>query len=136
MKLLIRILGVLAAIVVVVVGAQIIASETGEVVELHTLANSESHTTRLWVVDHEDRQWLRSGGGAAAGWLARLEQEPRVELTRGGSRGRYQAVVVPDKVSQINALMAAKYGWRDQVVGAFVPDRSTALAIRLDPLSD
>ncbi len=130
-------LGLMAAAFMVPVvaffGLQIVASESGEVVVLHTEDGARGATTRLWVVDHQGHQWLRSGGGASSGWYGRLTAAPRVELERGGERRPYRAVVEPAMTGTVNRLMAEKYGWRDRVVGLLAGDRAAAVAVRLVP---
>jgi hypothetical protein len=133
MKILTWILGVLMGLAVIVFGLQIIASETGEVVVLHTDDGGEEASTRLWIVDHDGDQWLRSGGGSDSGWYARLMAEPRVELTRDGVRGRYIAAIEPDMSEQVNTLMAQKYRWRDDIVAVLAGSRENGVAVRLTP---
>lgn len=125
------ILGVLMALLVIFFGAQIVASETGEVVILYTDDGGEQAATRLWVVDHEGHAWLRSGGDS--GWYQRLVAEPRVELERHGVRRPYLAVPEPAMSGRINTLMKEKYGWREDVVSVLAGSREDAMAIRLNP---
>ncbi len=122
-----------AVLLVVFLGLQVVASESGEVVVLHTEDGAGGAATRLWVVDYQDHQWLRSGGGASSGWYGRLAAAPRVELERGEERRPYVAVVEPAMAGMVNQLMAEKYGWRDRVVGLLAGDRAAAVAVRLVP---
>ncbi|MDZ7668261.1 MAG: nitroreductase/quinone reductase family protein [Gammaproteobacteria bacterium] len=131
MKILAWIVGLIMVLAVIIFGAQIIASETGEVVVLHTDDDGRDATTRLWVVEHDGHQWLRAG--ADSGWYLRLLAEPRVRLERDGVTRTYTARPDPDTVGAVNELMARKYGWRDAVVGLLAPDRDEAQAIRLIP---
>lgn len=133
MKVLGWIVGVIMAVAMVVFGLQIFASESGEVVVLHTEDAGRDAKTRLWVVDYQDRQWLRSGAGAGSAWLERLIAEPRVELERAGQRRAYRAEVEPGMGPHINQLMAEKYGWRDRVVAVLVGGRDAVVAVRLVP---
>lgn len=133
MRVLKWLLGGLMVVAVVVFGLQIIASETGEVVVLYTSAGDEQAGTRLWVVDHDGVQWLRSGGGSGSGWYSRLLAAPRVELERGGLRRSYVASPEPAMAARINELMLAKYGWRDEIVAVLAGSRDNAVAIRLTP---
>ncbi len=133
MKILAWVVGVLMVLAVGVFGLEVLASETGEVVVLHTRAGNEDESTRLWVVDHDGVQWLRSGGGTSSGWYARLVEDPHVELERGGTRRPYLATAQPEQTDLINRLMAAKYGWRDDIIAVLAGSRRNAVAIRLDP---
>ena len=131
MRTLTWILGVLMAVAVIFFGAQIVASETGEVVILYTDDGGDEAATRLWVVDHDGHQWLRTGGDS--GWYARLVAEPRVELERDGARRPYLAVPEPAMSGRINALMKEKYAWREDIVSVLAGSRDRAMAIRLAP---
>lgn len=133
MKILGWVVGVLMLVFVVVFGLQVVASESGEVVVLHTDDAGRDATTRLWVVDHDGRQWLRAS--TDSGWLGRLQASPRVELERGDQRGVYQATVEDGMGDRINALMAEKYGWRDEVIAVLVGGRENAVAVSLTPAS-
>jgi hypothetical protein len=98
---------------------QMVASESGEVVVLHTQTKSgEQFSTRLWVVDHEGDAWLRAGS-ANVGWYQRLIALPEIEIHRESD----QLAVVANPESEyrdaINRLMAEKYGWREAYVGFF-----------------
>ena len=68
-----------------VMALQIVASERVEVVEVKTLDNKgEVATTRLWIIDHEGKQYLRAG--ADSGWYLRMKANPNITMTRDGSR--------------------------------------------------
>jgi len=127
-----RILGALAALTVLVFGSQMLASESGEVVVLRTRdAGGAVHETRLWVVEHEGRPWLRAGN-AGTGWLVRLQAQPEVEVVRGGEALALRAVPVPEARDRINELMNEKYGLADDYVCFFFP-REAKIPVRLDP---
>lgn len=133
LKWLTRILGTLVGLVIVVVALEKIAAESGEVVVLHALdPGGEIATTRLWVVDHEGRQYLRTGADGS-GWYSRLVANPDVELARGGELAPYRAVPESGLSDTINALMQQKYGWRDSLIGTMVGGREGSVPIRLDP---
>lgn len=137
MKIVIWLLGALMVAAVAVFALQVIASETGEVVVLYTQDDDGRETsTRLWVVDLDDVQWLRSGGGSASGWYARLVARPQVALERAGERRRYTATTEPHMADQINGLMADKYRWRDTIVAVLAGSRENAVAVRLTPVGD
>lgn len=125
-------LGGLMGAAVLAFGLQLVASETGEVVVLHTRDGDGGAATRLWVVDHEGRAWLRSGSDS--GWYRRLVAHPEVGLDRDGLRRRYRAEPEPRLAPLINRLMAEKYGWREDIVSLFAGSREDAIAIRLVPL--
>jgi len=130
---LVRVLGVLAAVVLALSIFYAVIAESGEVVVLETRDAAGLHETRLWVVDHEGFAWLRTGD-ATAPWLARLRAHPEVTVTRGGVRREYRAVPVEDAATRaaINALELQKYGWRESVlrVGGMDP---AGKPIRLEP---
>jgi hypothetical protein len=131
-KILLRILGALVGLLVVVIGVEMIAAESGEVVVLATRDGAgEVHETRLWVVDHEGRSWLRSGSEAAA-WYQRLREQPAVEVERGGIQTAFEAVPVVETRQEINRLMLEKYGWADRYISMLF-GREDAVPIRLDP---
>lgn len=136
MKIAIRILGLLVALLVVVIGLQVVASETGEVVVITTQDEAGVKSeTRLWVVEHEGHRWIRSGGGAAARWYQNVLANPRIEMLRGTTRYYHQAHPVPGMQGTVNDLMNEKYGWADSYIG-LVFGRDEAIAIRLDDLPD
>ena len=116
--------------------AQLLASESGEVLVLETRdAEGEPHETRIWVVDDDGTLWLR--GGADAGWVQRLLENPEIRAERAGEWASFRAV--PDRQSaardRVNALMRVKYGFADRFIAVTLgdADRAGALPIRLDP---
>lgn len=131
MRLVLRIVGALVALLVVVIGLEIIAAESGEVVVLRT--PEPATETRLWIVDDAGQQWLRAGN-PQSGWLLAIQQNPAVEVERNGEKRTYTAV--PDAASRdrINPLFADKYGWADAYIGALF-GRDDATPIRLDPIA-
>ena len=134
-KVMLRVLGLLVALVVVVMGLQMIASETGEVVVVTTQDETGVRSeTRLWIVEHEGSRWLRSGGGAASLWYQQLLANPQLELLRGTTRYYHRATPVPDMQAIVNDLMGEKYGWADSYIG-FLFGREDSIAIRLDDLA-
>ena len=131
MKWLIRVVGGVLVLVVGVFVLQVIASETGEVVVLKTHDDAgELVETRLWVVDHENAQYLRAGPGS--GWYLRLVAKPEVWLTRAGATATYAAAADLEARAEINRRMREKYAWRDQVVEMLV-GREDAIPVRLTP---
>ncbi len=132
MKLAVRLIGALVAVVVVLFVVQILASESGEVVVITTTdATGAQHETHVWIVDNDGHAWLRSGSPKSA-WYARLKETPTLELERAGTRSEYTVTAVPAKRAELNALMREKYGWADAYIGFFI-SRAEAVPIRLDP---
>ncbi len=110
-----------------------LASERVEVVELHTPSESEEQVvTRLWIVDHEGLQYLRSAP-EASGWFARLQTNKEIRLTRKDITQCYTTRLRRDKDAQINALMQAKYTWGDSLIGALFGGREGSIPIELHP---
>lgn len=115
-------------------GAGIVAASLlgGEVVTLYTrAAQGREYQTSLWVVEQQGRLWLRAGR-PGSGWLKRLVETPEVRVERAGVVGDYRAVVVMPQRERINALMADRYGWADQLIG-LLRDPEAVTPIRLDP---
>lgn len=112
-------------------GLLLYAQEAGEVVVITTNSSEGPEDTRLWIVDHQDSQWLRAGF-EGAGWYVRMKEDPNIRMERGGQSADYTIVAVPEEYENINQLMADKYGWADQYIGAIF-GRNDGVAIRLDP---
>ena len=81
----------------------------------------------LTVIDRDEIE--RTGVAGVADLLAR---QPGIEITRNGEKRRYLAVPMPQARETVNALMAEKYGWGDQVIGLLI-SRDAAQVMRLDP---
>lgn len=126
------VVGIVFGLLLAAFALQIVASESGEVVVLESRSGEDVARTRLWVVEDGGSLWLR--GGPGSGWHQRVVAEPRVALERAGVRGSYRAHPEPASTERIHELMAAKYGWRDRVVGWFVGDRSGDVPFRLEAL--
>lgn len=125
--------GVLIGVFLLGLGVVQIASERVEVVEVQTLdAQGEPAITRLWVVDDEGLQYLRSGNGASV-WLQRIEENKSFEVTRNGQTVAYTARLRYDKRDHINALMRQKYTWGDAVIGVMTGSRDAAIPVELHP---
>ena len=128
--------GVLALVAILVAFAAtlLVLSEWGEVVVLHSRAESgELRATRLWVVDDAGATWLRASG-RERGWFTRVAVNPEVELEREDRRRPYNAIVVdtPETVARVSRLMREKYGFTDALI-EFVEGGWTPVAVRLDP---
>ena len=104
----------------------------GEVVKITTFdAIGTPFTTKVWIVEEGPTLWIRAGS-QSAGWYQRLVERPGMQLERNGRVARYRAIAVKQATPGVNALMAAKYGWADWLVG-LVRNRDNAMALRLDP---
>lgn len=129
----------LGAVVAVVLGiallgflVQGVASESGEVVVVRTLDDAgEKHETRLWIVDDEGVSWLRAGT-PGAGWFARLQARPEIEVVRGAETLRVRGVAEPARREHVDELMRRKYGWADAYISAVVT-RGGSVPVRLEP---
>lgn len=130
-----RVLVVVAAVLAIPLLAflvQGIASESGEVVVVHTQDGAGNpHETRLWIVDDEGASWLRAGS-AAAGWFARIEGQPEIEVVRRDETLLVRGVAEPARRQRTNELMREKYGWADVYI-SFLFSRGDSVPIRLAP---
>ena len=116
-------------------GIVIAASESGEVVILTTYdASGTPQDTRLWVVDHDGAEWVRTGHDKK-GWYVRIGENPRVELSRNGQTSTRKAVPVTgaDISTAINEKFKEKYGSADWIV-ALSGDAKARIPVRLDPM--
>jgi hypothetical protein len=105
----------------------------GEVVRITTFDGiGTPFTTKVWIVEQGGPTlWIRAGSSNAE-WYQRLVQRPGIQLERNGRTAPYRATPVTQATPGINALMAAKYGWADWLIG-LVRSRDNAVAVRLDP---
>ncbi len=134
MKILYWTLGSVFLLAALIFGMQIVASERVEVVELHTRDTTGAEvTTRLWIVDDEGFQYLRSSD-TSSGWSARALAATAIDLTRNGGRVSYSAHIREDKQARINELMRAKYTWGDAIIALLVGSRDSATPLELRPL--
>lgn len=134
MKIVTWTVGILLTATVAFLGVERYAAESREVVVLYANdADGKVAATRLWVVDHDGAQWLRTGGDGS-GWYDRLLANEVIELERDGRRARYAAQPEPAQSDVVNALMLAKYGWGDALIGRMVGGRAGSIPIRLTPL--
>ena len=131
----IKIAAIVGALLVAVVAAQIIASESGEVVVLGTTeATGEVKETRVWIVEQDGQLWLRSGSPTST-WYLRLLANPQISIERDGHLERAIAAPDPARQTSINQLMRAKYGWADVLIG-LMHGRDDAIAIQLIRIPD
>jgi len=129
MRWVIRLVGIVVALFVAVLAASTIASESGEVVVLHT--PDPVTKTRIWVVDDAGQQWIRAGNPKSR-WLLAIQKNPAVTVERAGKSAEYTAVPDVESRERINALFAAKYRWADALIAALF-GREDATPIRLVP---
>ena len=110
------------------------ASESGEVVTLATV-DSEGNDieTRLWVVEHDNCEWVRTGH-PEKGWFLRIRSNPNVEFERAGSRSLRVAVPAydHDTVRAVNDRFSSKYGAADWIV-ALSGDAAKRVPVCLEP---
>ncbi|MFT4797583.1 MAG: hypothetical protein ACJAXW_002711 [Candidatus Azotimanducaceae bacterium] len=126
-------LGVLVLIAVMFIGAERLASERIEVVELHAMDEAgELVTTRLWVADYDGKQYLRVGADGS-GWFSRIQANPAVKVTRGDKTMSATAIPDPSKSKIINQIMQEKYSWGDTLIGKMLGGRAGSIPIELRP---
>lgn len=119
----------------------VLAVPEGEVATLSTFAaDGRDHATQVWLVDGEalpgaspEAIYLRAHS-RDAGWLARLEAAPQVDLERDGAAQPYRAEVADAAALRepLNRAMAAKYGVADRLL-AYVLDPAVSVPVRLVP---
>lgn len=129
-----KIVGWIVGALVLLWAVLLVAAEAMEVVVLTTYdGGGQAHQTRLWVVDDSGAAWLRCGG-PDRGWCTRVRTRPDVELRRGDTTARFQAVIVdnPEARDRIDVLMRDKYGITDTLIGSLEGGFDT-VPVRLDP---
>jgi hypothetical protein len=131
MRTLLYVVAGLVALVALVFLTEMVASESGEVVVLHTQTPEGVRETRLWVVELDGIQYLRAGPDS--GWYRRLVAAPAVRLTRGATTADYRAETRLAVAEEINRLMREKYGWRDAYIEVLVGGRADAVPVALLP---
>ncbi len=129
-------IGAVAGLFLLLGVAQLLASESGEVLVLETLdAAGEPHQTRIWVVEEAGALWVR--GGPDSGWVQRLLDNPEVRAERADHQAPFLAVPQRDHAARerVNTLMRDKYGLADRFIALTMgdTDREGSLPIRLDP---
>ena len=126
---------ILGSIVVwaLIVAGTYLAGEQTEVVVLHTRdERGAEFSTKMWIVDLGDVNWVRVAHPRRA-WYRRLLANPRVELERGGRVEARRAIpdASPETRLAVDEAFAAKYGLVDRWYGLLV--RDGAVPIRLVP---
>jgi hypothetical protein len=125
-------LGAILGIVLLIIGTQYLASESGEVVVLRSNdAAGGTFETRLWVVENDGALWVRAGN-PKSGWLARITALPKVAVVREGKMLLLDALPVPEARDTVNDLMQQKYGFADSYISFFFP-RANKIPVRLTP---
>jgi hypothetical protein len=130
MKHLVRLLAILMLVAALIVGAQIVASESEVIIITTTDSNGSTHETRLWVVDYEGSAWLRAGSPKSE-WYQRANSNAEITARRGSETFAANAQPEVSERETINALMNAKYGWADDYSGALI-SRESSIAIRFE----
>lgn len=135
MRSLLWLLAMGAVCVAAFYGIVILASESGEVVTLRTGSGSEARSTRLWIVDQDGAEWVRTGH-PGKGWFVQVRADPRVELERSGQASPRVAVPVEEAAvsERVNRAFSEKYAAADWIV-ALSGDASRRIVVRLDPPS-
>ena len=134
MRFLVSLLILILGALVLAMGAMFLASEmSGEVVRMRSFyEQGKGYDTRLWVVDHDNRTYLR--GRPDSGWYGRVAAVPEIELERNGEVRRFRAVPSERMRDPINQLMLEKYGMGEQMIAAF-RNMDEVRPLRLDPLN-
>jgi hypothetical protein len=133
MRLLLRLVAIVVALVVVFAATIFGASEFGgEVVNLRTDEGGKERGTHLWVVDEGGYAWLRAGV-STSGWLKRIEASPDVVVERASEAHHMRAVPVhePAVRDRIHALMREKYQVADRIV-SLLRDPAGSVPVRLE----
>lgn len=107
--------------------------EAVEVATIHARPlGMEPHEARVFVVDDPPFVWVRAERPDRL-WLAAIQADPEVRLTRGDREIAYYAIVSNREGTQENvaALFREKYGVLDTLSG-WLSDRD-AVPIRLEP---
>jgi hypothetical protein len=134
MKILFWSAGIFFGLFLLGLGVVQFASERIEVVEMHTLdEQGELMSTRLWIVDDDELQYLRSNNGTSL-WFRRIQENPSFEVTRNGTTVVYTAELRREKRDRINALMHEKYTWGDSLISTITGAQDAAIPVELHPL--
>ncbi len=136
MKKVVIAIGVVIGLFLILGIAQIVASESGEVLVLETLdSDGQPHETRIWLVDDAGAIWVR--GRPDSGWVQRLLESPDIRAKRSDRWAPFRAV--PGRATmardRVNVLMRKKYGFADRFIAITLGDaeRKGVLPFRLDP---
>ena len=135
-------LAIVASLFLIAVAGSVALIESQEVVVIRTTdTEGEAHSARVWVVDYEGGAWV-APGNRTNGWFQRLLLNPRVELTRSGTRRCYTGTVVEGPAAlPVLERFLEKYRSVIRVTGflnrLLEPrgDPSEPVAVRLSPCS-
>jgi hypothetical protein len=120
----------------VVAGVMLV--DEGEVVTLGTRgSDGERYDTQLWVIEEGGDLYLRAHF-ARAKWLARLRNQPEVDLRRGAASQSFLAGPVDDAEVRraVNRAIAAKYGLADRLASlVWNPEKSIPVHLRRNDAS-
>ena len=88
--------------------------------------------TTLWVVDDDGFVWIRANRPDRK-WLAYVQQNPNVELRRGGRQRGYRALIFdkPEARAHVDPRFREKYGLADR--WRAWRDGNDTIPIRLQP---
>ncbi len=129
-----RVLGALAAAVVLLAGFTWWALESGGVAIVETRDPAGGvRSTHVWYVEEEGELWLEAGTPENA-WFRDVQADPAVTFRSERAEGAFVARPAEDPArhDELRAKLRAKYGVRDWWVSLFV-DQSESLAVRLFP---
>lgn len=109
------------------------ALESSEVVVVTTKAeDGTTRETHLWFVENHGELWLEAGTPENP-WYLDIQRDPRLRLRmEGGPAAEFVARPMPERSTDVRALLNTKYGVRDRWVGLFV-DSAESVAVRLLP---
>jgi hypothetical protein len=125
-------LGLLFGMASVLAAVTLVALEGREVALLRTVdEHGNARSTRVWVADEDGYVWIEAANRNRP-FLRDVRAIAEVELRRGGTLRRCQAVAVPNPEGheRMRHLLAAKYGWADRWIGRLT-DTSQSVAVRL-----
>ena len=118
--------------------AGVMLVDEGEVVTLGTRgSNGDRYGTQLWVIEEGGDLYLRAHF-ARAMWLARIRNQPEVDLRRGEASQSFLAGPVddPEVRRAVNRAMAAKYGFADRLASrVWNPEKSIPVQLHRNDAS-
>ena len=117
MRLVLKILAAVIAIVLVWVGSVFAISELGgEVVTLSRIESDNSvKKIRIWIVDDNNKSYIEHGDEASY-WMEMAKQGTVISLERGGVERRYLARADSDSHDMYHQLRREKYNHADALL--------------------